>query len=91
MTKTGKSKQGMARSEKRMDEIQNRVTGDTQERRVSHDQILSIRIFDYKMCKTEESMMGQFSGRFVYLRNSEKVDKYGIGKWSRGLVLRSED
>jgi hypothetical protein len=25
------------------------------------------------MCKTEEMMMGQFSGRFVYLRNSGKV------------------
>jgi hypothetical protein len=28
----GKSKEGMARSENRSDEIQNRVTGDTQER-----------------------------------------------------------
>jgi hypothetical protein len=32
------------------------------------------------MCKTEEIMMGQFSHRFVYLRNSGKVAKYGIGK-----------
>jgi hypothetical protein len=39
----------------------------------------------------EESMMGQFSGRFVYLRNSGKVAKYGIGKRLGGLVLRSED
>jgi hypothetical protein len=36
-------------------------------------------------------MMGQFSGRFVYLRNSGKVAKYGIGKRSGGLVLGSED
>jgi hypothetical protein len=32
------------------------------------------------MCKMEKMMMGQFSGRFVYLRNSGKVAKYGIGK-----------
>jgi hypothetical protein len=32
------------------------------------------------MCKMEEIMMWQFSGRFVYLQNSDKVTKYGIGK-----------
>jgi hypothetical protein len=35
--------------------------------------------------------MGKFIGRFVYLRNSDKVAKYGIGKQSGGLVLRIED
>jgi hypothetical protein len=34
--------------------------------------------------------MGQFSGGFVYLQNSEKVAKYGIGKRSVGLVFRIE-
>jgi hypothetical protein len=47
---------------------------------VLHGQISCIGIFECKMCKTEEIMMGQFSGRFVYLRNSDKVAKYGIGK-----------
>jgi hypothetical protein len=56
----------MIRSEKRLDGIQNRVTGDTQERRVSHGQILCIGIFDYKRYKTKESMMGQFNSQFVY-------------------------
>ena len=87
----GKRKEGMARSEKRSDEIQNRATGDTQERRVSHGQILCIKFFDCKTCKTEEGMMGQFSGQFVYLRNSGKVAKYGIGKRSVGLVFKIED
>jgi hypothetical protein len=87
----GESKERMARSEKRSDEIQNRVTGDTQERRVFHGQILCIRIFYCKTCKTEESMMGQFNGRFVYLRNSGKVAKYDDGKWSVGLIFRIED
>jgi hypothetical protein len=32
--------------------------GDTEERRVFHGQILCIEIFDYKMCKMEEIMMG---------------------------------
>jgi hypothetical protein len=81
----------MARSEKQSNGIQNRVTGDTYERRVSHGQILCIRIFYYKTCKTKESMMGQCSDRFVYLRNSGKVVKYGIGKRSGGLVFGSED
>jgi hypothetical protein len=58
---------------------------------VSDGQILCIRIFDCKTCKTEESMMGQFSGRFVYLWNSGKVAKYGIGKRSVRLVFRIED
>jgi hypothetical protein len=35
--------------------------------------------------------MGQFSGQFVYLWNFGKVAKYGIGKRSGGLILRSED
>jgi hypothetical protein len=48
----------MERSEKWSDGIQNRVTGDTQERRVFHDQILCIIIFYCKTCKMEESMMG---------------------------------
>jgi hypothetical protein len=51
----------MARSEKWSDGIQNRVMGDTQERGVSHIQILCIKIFYCKTCKMEESMMGQFS------------------------------
>jgi hypothetical protein len=88
---TGESKERMARFEKRSYGIQNRVTGDTQKRRVSHSQILCIKFFYYKTCKTEESMMGQFNGRFVYLRNSGKVAKYGIGKWSVGLIFRIED
>jgi hypothetical protein len=58
---------------------------------VFHDQILCIRIFYCKMCKTKESMMGQFSDRFVYFRNSGKVAKYEIGKRSGRLVLVSED
>jgi hypothetical protein len=33
--------------------------------------------------------MGQFSGRFVYLWNSGKVAKYGIGKRSGRLVLEA--
>ena len=65
--------------------------GDTQERRVFHDQILCIKNFDYKMCKTEESMMGQFNDWFVYLWNFGKVSKYGIGKQSVRLVFRIED
>ena len=59
-------KERMARSEKSSFEIQNSVTGDNQERRVSHGQILCIHIFYCKACKTEESMMGQFNGWFVY-------------------------
>jgi hypothetical protein len=43
------------------------------------------------MCKMEEIMMGQFSGWFVYLWNSRKVAKYGIGKRLGGLILGSED
>jgi hypothetical protein len=82
VTKTGESKERMERSEKRLDGIQNRVMGDTQERRVSHGQILCIEIFYYKTCKMEESMMGEFSGWFVYLRNFGKVAKHEIGKWS---------
>jgi hypothetical protein len=58
---------------------------------VFHDQILCIIIFYCKMCKMEEIMMGQFSERFVYLRNSGKVAKYGIGKRSCELLLRIED
>jgi hypothetical protein len=35
--------------------------------------------------------MGQFSDGFVYLRNSGKVAKYGIGKqWVR-LIFKIED
>ena len=57
----------MTRSEKESDEIQNRVTGDTQERRVSHGQILCIRIFYCKMCKMEESMMGSSAvGLYIF-------------------------
>jgi hypothetical protein len=81
----------MERFEKRLDGIQNRVMGDTQERRVSHGQILCIIIFYCKMCKMEESMMGQFSGWFVYLQNSGKVVKYGIGKRSVVLIFGIED
>jgi hypothetical protein len=58
---------------------------------VSDGQILCIRIFDCKTCKMEESMMGKFSGRFVYLRNSGTMAKYGIGKWSVRLVFGIED
>jgi hypothetical protein len=58
---------------------------------VSDGQILCLRIFYCKTCKTEESMMGQFNGRFVYLRNSGKVAKYGIGKRSVRLVFRIKD
>jgi hypothetical protein len=58
---------------------------------VFHGQILCIRIFYCKTCKMEEIMMGQFSGRFVYLWNFGKVAKYGIGKRSGRLVLGSED
>jgi hypothetical protein len=57
---------------------------------VPHGQIVCIGFFDCKMCKMEESMMGQFSGRFLYLRNSRKVAKYGIGKRSVGLIFRIE-
>jgi hypothetical protein len=47
---------------------------------VSDGQILCLEMFYCKMHKMEEGMMGKFSGRFVYLRNSRKVAKYGIGK-----------
>jgi hypothetical protein len=57
---------------------------------VPDGQILCIKNFDCKTCKIEESMMGKFSGGFVYLQNSEKVAKYGIGKRSVGLVFRIE-
>jgi hypothetical protein len=88
---TGESKEQMERSEKWSDGIQNRVTGDTRERRVSHSQILCIEIFYCKTCKTKESMMGDFNGWFVYLWNSRKVDKYEIGKWSVELIFGIDD
>jgi hypothetical protein len=40
--------------------------GNTQETQVFHSQILCIIIFYCKMCKTKESVMGQFNGQFVY-------------------------
>jgi hypothetical protein len=46
---------------------------------VFHGQILCIIFFDCKTCKKEESTMGQFNDRFVYLRNSGKVAKYSNG------------
>jgi hypothetical protein len=58
---------------------------------VSDGQIVCLRIFYCKTRKTEEGMMGQFSGRFVYLRNSGKVAKYGIGKRSVRLIFRIKD
>jgi hypothetical protein len=54
---------------------------------VSHCQILCIVIFYCKTCKTKESMMRQFNNRFVYLQNSGKVAKYGIGKRSVGIIF----
>jgi hypothetical protein len=88
---TRESKEQMERSEKWSDGIQNRVMRDTHERRVSHSQIVFLGTFDCKTHKTEEGMMGQFRGRFLYLRNSEKVAKYGIGKRSVELVFGIKD
>ena len=53
---------------------------DSQDNQVLHDEISCFGIFECKMCKTEEIMMGQLSDQFVYLRNSAKVAKYGTGK-----------
>jgi hypothetical protein len=58
---------------------------------VSDGQIVCLRIFDCKTRKMEEGMMGQFNGRFVYLWNSGKVAKYGIGKRSVRLIFRIKD
>jgi hypothetical protein len=60
-------------------------------RRVCDGQILCIRIFYCKMCKTEESMVGQFRGRFVYLQNSGTMAKYGIWKQPVKLIFEIED
>ena len=54
--------------------------GDRQDNRVFYDEISCFRIFECKMCKTEEIVMGWLSDWFVYLRNSAKVAKYGTRK-----------
>jgi hypothetical protein len=54
-------------------------------------QIICLIIFYCKMSKTEEGMMGQFNGRFVYLRNFGKVAKYRLGKQSVRLIFGIKD
>jgi hypothetical protein len=81
----------MARFEKQSDEIQKWVTGILRRGKCSTVKFYVSRIFYYKTFKIEEIMMGQFNDWFVYLWNSGKVPKYGIGKRSGRLLLGSED
>jgi hypothetical protein len=55
----------MEKFEKQSDKIQNRVTEDTQEKRIPRSNFM-YQNFDCKRCKTKESMMGQFSGWLVF-------------------------
>jgi hypothetical protein len=81
VTKTAKSKERMESSKKRSDGRDSKKGyRDTEDIRLLHGQISCIKIFECKLCKTEQIMMEQYIGRFVYLRNSGKVAKYGIGK-----------
>ena len=81
----------MAKYEKRLDRIQNRFTGDNEERWVSNGQIVWLEMFDCKTRKMEDDMMVQFSEWFAYLENCGKVDKYRIGKQSVILVFEIKD